>query len=306
MAVHDTQDLKSRVEELERELDGTLLHIRKLTRERDSLQSRLEDLSIEQRIRELLELMNIGMKIVDPKSYNNMIVNTLETITLVAGAEVSSLSLVDRKSSEMVLEIDRGKETQRSFRFPLGEGFAGIVAATGEPIMAFDLEKDPRWKRDIAEQTGYFPKSLLCVPVVYKDEIIGVVEVFNKNGGEPFTIEDMNRLTRMTNSLGILVATMSIYQDLGLLFVSTLKQLAEERKLELKGEDLTVKVAEFASGLHEKLELSAAYQETLEIAILVHEIGEHGGPARAFLKTILERFLHYLKDAESKEKLWSF
>lgn len=301
-----TEDLKARIEGLEHELDDAIVKLRRITRERDSLKFHLEEFSFEQRARELLELTNIGMKIVDPMSFNHLINNTLNTIAKVVDGEVSSLSLVDRKTNEMVLEIDRGMPGHKTFRFPLGEGFAGIVAATGEAMNAFDLEKDPRWKRDIAEKTGYFPKSLLCVPVVLKDEVIGVVEIFNKNGGEPFTIEDMNLVRGLTDSLAILVANMSIYQDLGTLFVTTLQKLAEDRQLELKGEDLTVKVAEFAKQLTNKMELSAAYQETLDIAILVHEIGEKGNHARSFLKTMLEKFLQYIQDAESEEKLWSF
>jgi len=293
-------------EELQKEYDNCFIKLRDVTKERDLLKSQLEEISFEQRVRELMQILNTAMTVVEPKGYLYLIKSTLRTIRKLLNAEWSSIMLVDKKSSELILETDPDREKPMVFRFPLGEGIAGTVAVTGEPIIASNVQVDPRWKKDIAEATGYHPKSILCVPLVYKEEIIGVVEAFDKFDAESFSLEDMGLLSTMADLLATLIHNMSIYKDISSLFVITLKQLASQDKIDLKGEDLTEKITKYAIELSEKMELGEAYQDTLKLAVLVHEVRRTWPHAREFCKKFLRDYLEYIHNVETESKLWSF
>jgi hypothetical protein len=65
-------------------------------------------------------------------------------------------------------------------RIPAGQGIAGWVLASGQPIELSDVTHDPRFARDVAERTGYVPRSILAMPVEGSQQTLGVLEVLDR------------------------------------------------------------------------------------------------------------------------------
>jgi adenylate cyclase len=99
-------------------------------------------------------------------------------------ADRSTLWLIDRDTEEIWTRIPIADGSQKEVRIPIGTGFAGQVAATGEVInIGFDLYNHSG--ADTAKQTdqtsGYRTCSLLCMPVHNAEgELIGVTQLVNK------------------------------------------------------------------------------------------------------------------------------
>ena len=70
-----------------------------------------------------------------------------------------------------------------TYRFPVGTGIAGYVAETGETLNVGNAYKDPRFNATIDEQTGYSTRSILCMPICIRGQVIGVVQMINKKEG---------------------------------------------------------------------------------------------------------------------------
>nr|XP_022286923.1 probable 3',5'-cyclic phosphodiesterase pde-5 isoform X4 [Crassostrea virginica] len=103
-------------------------------------------------------------------------------------ADRASLFLVDTKSSELYARIfDTGRVEehipQKEIRFPMDRGVAGHVASSGEVLNIADAYTDSRFNRDVDLQTGYRTKSILCMPIYNRGNIIGVVQMVNKIDG---------------------------------------------------------------------------------------------------------------------------
>ncbi|MBI3748689.1 MAG: GAF domain-containing protein [Chloroflexi bacterium] len=77
------------------------------------------------------------------------------------------------------------------------EGIAGYAFATGQPLAIADVATDPRFGRETAERTGYVPRSLLAVPLVDDDGIVGVMEWLDRLDGAPFDLNDLGVATRV-------------------------------------------------------------------------------------------------------------
>jgi len=120
----------------------------------------------------------------------------IDTATRMMEAKASSLLLLDKKSKRLSFKVATGEkgEEVRQFELKLGEGFAGHVAKTGEPLLIPDVRKDQRWYRRISDYTGFDTQSIACVPMKLDDEIIGVVEIIDKLDGTPIRDEDMKIL----------------------------------------------------------------------------------------------------------------
>ncbi len=99
-------------------------------------------------------------------------------------ADRSTLWLIDNDAGEIWTRLMVVDGSQKEVRIPIGTGFAGQVAATGEPInISFDLYDNPgaETAKQTDQATGYRTCALLCMPVHNPEgELIGVTQLVNK------------------------------------------------------------------------------------------------------------------------------
>ncbi|XP_067674184.1 cAMP and cAMP-inhibited cGMP 3',5'-cyclic phosphodiesterase 10A-like [Haliotis asinina] len=115
-------------------------------------------------------------------------------------ADRSALFLVDEEKKELFADyFDEGVTDEDGkpvftkkcqIRFPSDKGIAGHVAKTGEALNIPDAYEDPRFNRDVDKQTGYTTKNILCMPIISKGQVIGVVQMVNSLNNDHFTKAD--------------------------------------------------------------------------------------------------------------------
>jgi Nif-specific regulatory protein len=121
----------------------------------------------------------------------------IEKATRMMEAKASCLLLLDQKTRKLYFKVATGekREEVRQYEITLGQGIAGFVAERGEPLLIPDVSKDPRWDRRISESTGFQTHSIACVPMKVEREVLGVIEIIDKEDGSPIQYEDMKTLT---------------------------------------------------------------------------------------------------------------
>src|SRR6266404_3645798 len=98
-------------------------------------------------------------------------------------------------------------------RMPNHLGIAGAVFTSGETVNIPHAYADLRFNPAFDKRTGYFTRSILCVPIANKaGKIIGVTQVLNKRGG-PFTQDDEARLKAFTAQLAISLENAKLFDD---------------------------------------------------------------------------------------------
>jgi GAF domain-containing protein len=127
-----------------------------------------------------------------PVAHTDVLDLIVGTAAQVLGASAASLYLIDRAANDLVFVVALGESAARArtFRVPVGQGIAGWVAQTGEAALIPDASQDPRFAANIARSIGYIPKSVLCIPLRAGEQVIGVVQLFDKGNGAPFTEDD--------------------------------------------------------------------------------------------------------------------
>ncbi len=161
--------------------------------------------------------------------------SVVEVARAIFAAKASSVLLLDEEANELVFEavVGEGEETLLGQRFPAGTGVAGWVLATRTPLVIEDVERDPRFARDVAEDTGYVPQGLMAVPLLHDERALGVLEVLDRQSR--FTLEEMELL-------GLFASQAAIALDL--------LQRAREAEAALAGEGDLAVVARVATALH--------------------------------------------------------
>ncbi|MGB9720729.1 MAG: sensor domain-containing diguanylate cyclase [bacterium] len=131
-------------------------------------------------------------------------------------AEGWSILLLDHDKQELVFEAAAGEAGQKliGIRLKVNQGVAGWVARTGKSLIVEDVSKDPRFYDGVDKKTKFTTKSILCVPMKSREKIIGVVEVVNKIGGEPFTNNDLEIFENLVQHITIALRNAQIYRKM--------------------------------------------------------------------------------------------
>jgi predicted Ser/Thr protein kinase len=78
-------------------------------------------------------------------------------------------------------------------RLQPGEGLAGTVATTGEPLIVPDVRADRRFAEHIARYIGYMPRTILIVPLLDAARVVGTLSIFDRRDGSGFGVHDVPR-----------------------------------------------------------------------------------------------------------------
>ncbi len=137
--------------------------------------------------------------------YRALLRSTVEVARAIFHAKASSVFLLDKDADELVFEAvaGGGSESLVGRRFPSSTGIAGWVLVTRQPLVIDDLAQETRFARDVAESTGYVPRSLMVVPLLVDDRVLGVLEVLDRPSVEPFSLAEMDLLGLVGNQAAI-------------------------------------------------------------------------------------------------------
>jgi diguanylate cyclase (GGDEF)-like protein len=103
------------------------------------------------------------------------------------------------------LVVGQNAHKLRGLKLPKGEGIAGWVAETGQPVIVEDVAKDRRFSNRVDEFTGFTTQSIIGVPLLSDDRVFGVIELINKLNGKPFTPFDLKILTTIADFAAIAI-----------------------------------------------------------------------------------------------------
>ena len=96
-------------------------------------------------------------------------------------------------------------------RMRLEQGIAGWVARRREPLCLENASADPRHDPTLARVTGLVPRTMICVPLVHRDALLGVLEVINKRGGASFTPDEVRLVETLANQAAGAIVQAQLY-----------------------------------------------------------------------------------------------
>lgn len=119
-----------------------------------------------------------------------------------------SIFIMDPKTDCAVLRgtIGRLKDQIGLLSYERGEGFTGWVCQHGRPILLDEPQLDPRWRGKYIEIPNENIASFLAVPILWRDEILGVIRVLRRRSENPFsdnrfTIQDQRVLQAIAEQM---------------------------------------------------------------------------------------------------------
>jgi Nif-specific regulatory protein len=159
----------------------------------------------------------------------------IESVTRLMEAKASSLLLVNKSRNKLYFQIATGeaKEEVKKFEIDMGQGIAGHVALTGKPLLIPDVSKDARWDNTISEATGFETRSIACVPIKSGRDVIGVIQIIDREDGQPIHEADMEILSHFSELASVAMDRARNYKDIVNENISLKKEL--ESRYEIIG-----------------------------------------------------------------------
>jgi GAF domain-containing protein len=236
-------------------------------------------------LRRLILAVEASGQAILPGSGEELLQTIVEAAARIFGAAAASIALRDEQGQALEFRVayGAGRDEVIGLRIPAGQGIAGYVAATGQPMAISDVGQDTRFARATAEKTGYVPRSILAMPLLLDDRVIGVIEVLDKINAAAFGMQDMELLALFARQAALAIAISQRYDQLG--------AALSARILELLGPEDS---ARLAPGLKPELR-SAESEDVLRLARLFNAISGLGDAERRACLQILDAFAGYVR-----------
>ena len=164
-------------------------------------------------IKKLFNAMETLALINSTQDLDRLIVLILSAVREVMGVEASSLAQIDPVTNELYFsQAAGGSERVKEIRLKMGEGIAGHVAETKQPMIVNDVKSSPFHYRRADEKTAFETKNMLCVPLIVRDKAVGILQALNKKGGELFDEDDLKIFEAFGNQVAVALENARLYK----------------------------------------------------------------------------------------------
>ena len=139
------------------------------------------------------------------EAYRSLLRSIVEVARAIFNAQRSSIFLHDEETDELVFEAVAGEKEQGLLgtRMPSSQGIVGWTLVSRQPLVIEDLTQDPRHAREVAEKTGYVPKGIMSVPLLFEERALGVLQVLDRPQRPGFSLQEMELLGLFANQAAI-------------------------------------------------------------------------------------------------------
>lgn len=166
--------------------------------------------ALARRVREGTLLLDITRSLNSTLALPEILSRVTEKVGVTMGVDQFTVMLLDRGNLEVAASFGYQHEKLAGFRLPIGQGTPGRAAKTREPVYLDDLRANPLHARSPQEPTG--DASLLCVPMVCRDELVGVLS-FVRLATAAFSPEDLVFFQLVGSQAAMAIVNARIYSE---------------------------------------------------------------------------------------------
>ncbi len=229
-------------------------------------------------------LHEISHKISEKKPLPKLLKEIMESSKRLMNAEASSLLLYDPGDKKLHFQVATGEKgkTVSKYSVSLGDGIAGWVAKHKKQLLIEDCYNDPRFNPEYDKRTDFVTRSMICVPLIRKGQLLGVMQVLNKKSGGIFKESDLVIFETLSFQCAIAIENAKLIE-------TQIETEALERELET------------ARAIQEKLLPSSLPEyKDLQVAAKLIPARQVGGDYYNMLKIAGNKSLFFVADVAGK------
>ena len=158
-----------------------------------------------QYIHRLERLIEINRSLGSAKELDSLLNTVVDAACELLDSEYSVILMYEEETDllKYVSGPSAYREVMKRTRIPLENSIAGGAYRQATPINIPDVDKDPRVHPQIENILGFQVRSILAMPLTFRGETIGVIEVYNKRHAARYTEDDINILATLASQAAV-------------------------------------------------------------------------------------------------------
>jgi signal transduction histidine kinase len=161
-----------------------------------------------------LRLIEISRDLASTLDLDTLLDDIVRAAADITQAEAASIMLYDDTARQLYFQVATNidEPTMRGLIVPLDKSFAGWIVTNRKSLRIDDAHQDERYFSEIEQTIDFATKSLLGIPLVTKNKVVGVLEVVNKKRGR-FTDPDESMLTVLGAQAAVAIENARLFQQ---------------------------------------------------------------------------------------------
>lgn len=242
---------------------------------------------LRQRSQELAALNEISRTIISSLDLEEVLTATLEGVQKIFPITAGVLVLMDEETGDMMFRKSIGAAHPLLGRpLPVERSILRHVVATGQAYLTNDAPHDPVFSPGV-DGWGAGTRSILCVPLLVRERVIGALELADKLDG-PFTDTDRDLLQTLAGSVAVAVENAQLYTE-----ITEYAQSLEQSRAQLIQAEKMAAIGRLAASIaHEINNPLQAIHNTIYLALTdrlpPEKRGEYLGMAQKEVERLIE------------------
>jgi signal transduction histidine kinase len=161
-----------------------------------------------------LRLIEIARDLASTLDLDTLLNDIVRASADITHAEAASILLYDDTSRQLYFQVATNidEPTMRGLIVPLDNSIAGWIVNNRQSLRIDDAHKDNRFFSDVDQTLAHTTKSLLGIPLITKNKVVGVLEVINKKRGR-FTGPDESMLAVLGAQAAVAIENARLFQQ---------------------------------------------------------------------------------------------
>ncbi|MGD8406430.1 MAG: GAF domain-containing protein [Anaerolineales bacterium] len=171
------------------------------------------DVALTRRSEDLTLMNDFASTLTASLELDEILNKTLALVMNYMKVEAGEIFLLEDDRTTLRLVLHRGQAAEAFWtrtRFKVNEGFIGIVAKTGEPLVSHDLGNDLRFVREAVVKAGF--TQIACIPLESTENMVGVLSVATRSKS-PIDERDIRLLTAVANWAALAIENARLHQN---------------------------------------------------------------------------------------------
>ena len=185
---------------------------------------------VSRQARQLTLLTEISRELTSILNVDELLQRIADLVTRIIDYQMFSILLLEKTRTVLQHRFSlRFKENvQLKHEIPLGVGLVGYAAQHAQAVLVPDVSKDPRYIQANPET-----RSELCIPLIYKDKVIGVLDIEHTRRGY-FTEDHVRIMTTLAAQVAIAIENATLYEQIARQEQRLEQDLALARELQFR------------------------------------------------------------------------
>jgi PAS domain S-box-containing protein len=260
---------------------GTLEHLQAIRGHLENINNQLFEEFVE--LAQLRSVAHTTNLINSSLNVDEVLIEVMDTVIALTGAERGYIMLHDEETDSMQFRIarDAHRTNVDATRFTVSNTVVADVLRTGQPIVSKNALLDPRYNAQ-ESIVMHMSRSIVCVPLIYKDQTIGVVYADNKHAEELFGEKELSLLMAFANQASIAIENAKLFAEVqnALVAITEMKELMDNVFASIASGVITTDIRE----------IIVTYNSAAERILGIPAEDAIGHPLISVLPTVFEGF----------------